>query len=79
MITDVHNEVKSVRVRTTEGVISLQCPLMEHTLSDKVQLAVKKNDSWGWQMIEKRAVQGCLLWSLIILLISVAVNYYISS
>ena len=48
MITDVHKEVKSVRVRTTEGEISLQCPLMEHTLSDKVQLAVKKNDSWRW-------------------------------
>ena len=69
MITDVHYEMQNVRVRTTIGGICLQCPLMEHTLSHKVQLAVKKNDSWGWRMIVKRAVQGwllgCLLCSLI--------------
>ena len=75
MITDVHNEVSNENARTRRGEHCLQCPRLEHTLRYKVQLAVK-NDSWGWRMIEKRAVQGwllgCLLWSLI----SVAVNYY---
>ena len=80
MITDVHNEVSNEKGRTTEGKKCLQCPRNDNTLRYKVQLAVKKNDSWGWQMIVKRAVQGCLLWSLIIIiLISVAVQYYKSS